>query len=62
MFCADGKEKIMIDNKIKRAMKILLDNGLDEDDAYVVLQALYYVLLDIEIDDYIKSDNGKEKK
>lgn len=35
-------------DQIHQAEKVLMDNGIDEDDAYVVLQALGYVLLDAE--------------
>lgn len=34
--------------QIHQAEKILMDNGIDEDDAYTILQALGYVLLDVE--------------
>lgn len=34
--------------QIKRAEQCLIDNGIDEDEAYVVLQALGYILLDVE--------------
>lgn len=42
----------MIDkDKIKKAEQILIDNGIDEDEAETVLQALGYVLLDEELYD-----------
>lgn len=34
---------------IRRAEKVLIDNGIDEDEADVVLQAVGYVLLDTEL-------------
>lgn len=34
---------------IRRAEKVLIDNGIDEDEAGVVLQAIGYVLLDTEL-------------
>ena len=34
--------------QIKKAEQCLIDNGIDEDDACVVLQALGYILLDTE--------------
>ena len=36
-------------DKIKKAEQCLVDNGIDEDEAAVVLQALGYILLDKEI-------------
>lgn len=39
---------------IEKAETVLIDNGFDEDDAYVVLQAIGYVLLDTEL--YPESD------
>ena len=35
--------------QIEKATKILIDNGVDYDEADIVLQALCYVLLDIDI-------------
>ena len=35
--------------KIKKAEQVLIDNGIDPDEAQTVLQALGYVLLDEEI-------------
>lgn len=37
-------------SKIESAINILIDNGIDEDDAVTVLQALGYVLLDTELE------------
>ena len=37
------------DMRIKAAEQILIDNGIDEDEAYAVLQAIGYALLDIEL-------------
>ena len=34
---------------IKRAEQVLIDNGIEADEAPVVLQALGYVLLDAEL-------------
>lgn len=34
---------------IKKAEKCLIDNGIDKDEADVVLQALGYILLDEEL-------------
>ena len=40
----------MIDkSKIKKAEKILVDNGIEEDEASTVLQAIGYALLDEEL-------------
>ena len=37
------------EEKINKAIQCLVDNGIDEDDAYEVLQALGYILLDEEL-------------
>ena len=37
------------EEKINKAIQCLMDNGFDEDDAYEVLKALGYILLDEEI-------------
>lgn len=37
------------EEKIKMAEQVLIDNGVDNDEASVVLQAIGYVLLDIEL-------------
>ena len=34
---------------INRSLKVLIDNGIEEDEAYTVLQALGYTLLDTEL-------------
>lgn len=34
---------------IEKAIKVLQDNGIEEDEAYTVLQTLGYVLLDTEL-------------
>ena len=41
---------ISIDKEnIKRAEQVLIDNGIEEDEAEIVLQAIGYVLLDEEL-------------
>lgn len=35
--------------QIKSAEKVLVDNGIEPDEVYTVLQALGYVLLDVEL-------------
>lgn len=35
--------------QINKAMQCLIDNGIEEDEACVVLQALGYILLDEEL-------------
>lgn len=35
--------------QLTNAIQCLIDNGMDEDDAYVVLQTLGYILLDEEL-------------
>lgn len=36
-------------SKIELAEQILIDNGIDPDEASIVLQALGYALLDVEL-------------
>lgn len=40
---------VITEDQINTAEKILMDNGIDEDDAYAILQAIGYVLLDVEL-------------
>lgn len=41
--------------KINQAIDCLVDNGIeDEDEAFYVLQALCYILIDEEIEDYFE--------
>lgn len=43
-------ERSIVDkNKITRALKVLTDNGVEEDEAEVVLQAIGYTLLNTEL-------------
>lgn len=37
------------DENIKRTMQVLRDNGMDEDQAHIVLQAIGYTLLEVEL-------------
>ena len=37
------------EEQVDKAIKCLTDNGIDEDDACVILQALGYILLDEEL-------------
>jgi hypothetical protein len=39
----------MNEAKIKKAIQCLIDNGIEEDEAKIVLQALGYILLDKEL-------------
>lgn len=34
---------------IKRTEQVLIDNGIDEDEVEIVLQAIGYTLLDVEL-------------
>ena len=36
---------------IQRTEQVLIDNGIDEDEAQIVLQAIGYTLLDLELYD-----------
>lgn len=42
-------EREITDDQIKKAKQCLMDNGMDESDALTVLQALGYILLDVEL-------------
>lgn len=35
--------------EIKKTMQVLIDNGIEEDEADTVLQAIGYTLLDVEL-------------
>lgn len=39
----------MTEDRIKKAEQVLIDNGIEADEASTVLQAIGYVLLDIEL-------------
>ena len=45
---------IMNQEKFDSAVRCLMDNGIDEREAYVVLQALCYILVDEEIEQYFR--------
>lgn len=49
-----------MNDKLIEAVQVLIENGMSADDAYVVLQAQCYILLDIEIDDYITDEDYEE--
>lgn len=42
--------------KIERALTCLQDNGIDKDECPIVLQALCYILLDTEIEEYLPEE------
>ena len=42
-------ETEITDQMIKNAEQCLLDNGIDADEVYTVLQAIGYILLDTEL-------------
>lgn len=49
-----AKKKLLVvaqvtNEKIKSAEQVLIDNGIDKDEADTVLQAIGYVLLDTEL-------------
>ena len=46
------------DYDIERAERVLIDNGIEPDEAEVVLQAIGYVLLDTEL--YPEEDEEEE--
>ena len=49
-----------MNDKLMEAAQILIENGMSADDACVVLQAQCYILLNIEIDDYISQEDYNE--
>lgn len=49
-----------MNDKLMEAAQVLIENGMSADDAYVALQAQCYILLDIEIDDYLTDKDYKE--
>ena len=42
--------------KVQRALLVLIDNGIDEDEAMPVLQAIGYALLDMELEPFFPND------
>ena len=45
------------------AEKVLIDNGIDRDEAATVLQALGYVLLDTELyEEHVHEENDRDRK
>lgn len=49
-----------MNDKLMEAAQVLIENGMSADDAYVTLQAQCYILLDIEIDDYLTDEEYEE--
>ena len=49
--------KTITKEDIKRTLKILENNGIEKDETGVVLQAIGYTLLDIELEDLIPDEN-----
>ena len=49
-----------MNDKLMEAAQVLIKNGMSADDAYVALQAQCYILLDIEIDDYLTDEDYEE--
>ena len=43
------KSKVITDDNITKSLQVLIDNGIDEDEAEVVLQAIGYTLIDTEL-------------
>ena len=42
--------------KVQRALLVLIDNGIDEEEAQPVLQAIGYALLDMELEPFFPND------
>ena len=49
MYLINIQTKTITKTQINKAMQCLIDNGIDEDEACTVLQALGYILLDEEL-------------
>ena len=50
----EPKNNVLVDafirkEDIEKAMQVLVDNGIEEDEADVVLQAIGYTLLNVEL-------------
>ena len=43
------KYKVITDDNITKSLQVLIDNGIDEDEAETVLQAIGYTLIDTEL-------------
>ena len=43
------RSKVITDDNITKSLQVLIDNGIDEDEAEVVLQAIGYTLIDTEL-------------
>lgn len=41
---------------VERTLKVLVDNGIEKDEAGIVLQAIGYTLLDTELEDLIPEE------
>ena len=41
---------------VKRTLKVLVDNGIEKDEAGTVLQAIGYALIDTELEDLIPEE------
>ena len=41
--------KVISDDNITKSLQVLIDNGIDEDEAETVLQAIGYTLIDTEL-------------
>ena len=41
--------KVITDDNITKSLQVLIDNGIDEDEAETVLQAIGYTLIDTEL-------------
>lgn len=49
MYPIELHEVSVTEEQVNKAIQCLTDNGIDQDDAYVILQALGYILLDEEL-------------
>ena len=56
------KRTMNMKDKLIEAVHVLIESGMDVDDAYIVLQAQCYILMDLEIDDYITDDDYEDIK
>lgn len=58
----ENKSAIPPKDKLIEAAQILVENGIDEDEAFTVLQAMCYVMMDYEIDDVVTDEDEENIK
>ena len=58
----ENKSAIPPKDKLIEAAQILVENGVDKDEAFTVLQAMCYVMMDYEIDNVITDEDEENIK